>query len=222
VVGVFEKLFGSDARSARAALVQSVERELGHVRPFYAAALVDVPRECFVRPGDEGRAAEDIPLPLDDTGRATISAPHAYVLSFDLAELAPGDTLLELGAGTGYGAALAAHIVGETGRVTTIEIDPSLAARARTLLANYANVTLLEGDALHMPGAWAGMQKAICTFSIARIPQEWMEAIPNGGVLVAPVGPPNRTQNLVRARRTNDELVTTVHGTVRYVPSRSS
>ena len=84
-----------------------------------------MPRERFVRPGDVDRSTEDMPLPLDDEGLATVSAPHAYLLSFRLLGLAPGDALVELGSGTGYGAALASFIVGPHGRVLTIEIDPS-------------------------------------------------------------------------------------------------
>ena len=71
----------------RAALVDKVERELGPFDPRHLDALLRVPRERFVRPGDEERSAEDVPLALDDDGRATISAPHAYLLSFRLTEL---------------------------------------------------------------------------------------------------------------------------------------
>src|SRR5262249_35621812 len=145
------------------------------------------PRERFVRPGQEGRAAEDVPLPLDDAGLSTISAPHAYGLSFDLAQLRAGDRVLELGCGTGYGAALAAHVVGPTGHVTTIEIDPTLAARAKELLAGTPNVTALCGDATTDASAPPSANKVICTFAVESVPRAWLDRLPEGGVLVAPV-----------------------------------
>ena len=69
------------SRGCRLALLDSVER-LGEFDRMQLRALLEVPRERFVRPEDLERSAEDVPLPLDDAGLATISAPHAYLLSF--------------------------------------------------------------------------------------------------------------------------------------------
>jgi protein-L-isoaspartate(D-aspartate) O-methyltransferase len=185
--------------------------------------MLAVRRERFVREEDANRAYDDIPLPLDADergGHATISAPHAYVLSFDLAHLSPGDRLLELGAGTGYGAALAAHIVGPDGRVVTVEIDPLLAARAKELLADLPNVAVIEADAMTLTEEWSGTNKVIVTFAIPRIPEAWLERVPEGGVLVAPVGPPETAQRLVRVRRADGALEHSAHGAVRYVANR--
>ena len=112
------------ARGCRLALVDAVAKQLGPFDPRHLDALLEVPRERFVQPVDIERSADDIPLPLDASGLATISAPHAYLLSYRLLGLAPGDCLVELGTGSGYGAALAAFIVGPEGRVLTFEIDP--------------------------------------------------------------------------------------------------
>ncbi|MEO6420444.1 MAG: hypothetical protein ABIP39_13590, partial [Polyangiaceae bacterium] len=90
-----------DFRSRRAELVAKVEGYLGPFDPLHLHALLEVPRERFVRPRDIGESQEDVPLPLDDTGQATISAPHAYLLSFRLLGLKPGDSLIELGSGSG-------------------------------------------------------------------------------------------------------------------------
>ena len=206
---------------ARRAMVQAVERAIGPMAPRFAAALVAVPRERFVRPEDAWRATDDMPLPLDDSGHSTISAPHAYVLSFELADLSAGDVLLELGSGTGYGAALAAHVVGPSGRVVTVEIDAALAARARALLADLPNVTALHGDAASPAVGKEGATKIIVTFAVAEIPEAWLDALPEGGVLVAPVGAPHQVQRLLRVTRKGGALVTTEHGAVRYVANRS-
>jgi protein-L-isoaspartate(D-aspartate) O-methyltransferase len=180
-----------------------------------------VPRERFVRPGDQDRSAEDVPLPLDDEGLATISAPHAYLLSFRLLDLSPGDRLVELGSGSGYGAALGAYIVGHRGRVVTLEIDGALHTRAQTLLADHPNVTVLRADAVRSTHLWGDGNRIVCTFAVERLPEEWLAAIPDGGILVAPVAARDRDQQLTRVVRRGPELMITEHGGVRYVKNRS-
>ncbi len=209
------------ARGCRLALVDSLDRELGPFDPHILAAILEVPRERFVRPADVGRSADDEPLPLDDDGLATISAPHAYALSFRLLGLAEGDRVVELGAGTGYGAALAAFIVGTSGHVTTFEIDPVLAAAASRTVADLGNVTVIEGDAMASPAQWGAARKVAATFAVDSIPAAWLDGLPEGGVLVAPVGPAEKDQRLVLASKRGGAVVQTQHGAVRYVKNRS-
>jgi protein-L-isoaspartate(D-aspartate) O-methyltransferase len=166
-------------------------------------------------------ANEDVPLPLDDSGLATISAPHAYLLSYRVLGLQPGDHLVELGSGSGYGAALASYIVGPQGSVLSFEIDPDLAVRATTLLAKVPNVRVVHLDAMRSTPAWGNARKITCTFAISRVPDVWIGALPIGAALVAPVGDPEQ-QRLVRiVREAADHVVATDHGGVRYVPNRS-
>lgn len=210
------------ARSCRLPLVDAVNRHLGPVDAEHLRALLEVSRERFVRPEDIERSADDTPLPLDDGGLATISAPHAYLLSFGLIELALGDSVAELGTGSGYGAALAAFIVGPKGTVVTFEIDATLYARAQRNLAALNNVTAIHGDAVTSAPGWQGARKVVVTFAVDAIPQSWFAALPEGGMLVAPVGPPDRDQHLVLATKRVGLIKTTVHGAVRYVKNRSS
>jgi protein-L-isoaspartate(D-aspartate) O-methyltransferase len=201
----------------RSRLAVAIDRELGPFDPRHLEALTAVARERFVRPEDVGRSAEDLPLPLDAEGHATISAPHAYLLSFRLLALGPGDTLLEFGAGSGYGAALAAHIVGPEGRVITVEIDSALAAWARRTLADQPNVEVRDGDATVTASPVAA--KVVVTFAVGALPPAWLGALPEGGMLVAPVG--GREQKLVLATRRHGRVAQTTHGAVRYVKNRS-
>ncbi len=212
-----------DFARLRDQLARKIEGQLGPFDPLLLEAVRAVPRERFVRPEDEAQAAEDVPLPLDDAGFATISAPHAYLLSYRLVALGPGDRLVELGSGSGYGAALASFIVGDRGHVTTIEIDPELAARAKELTAPFANVTAIHGDAVGSTPMWRGAAKIVCTFGVDTIPQSWIDALPDGGVLVAPVASASDPgeQELVRVARTGDMVRATTHGGVRYVRNRS-
>jgi protein-L-isoaspartate(D-aspartate) O-methyltransferase len=209
------------ARGCRADLTAHVEAQLGPFEPLQLRALLEVPRERFVRDEDLARSAEDTPLPLDDAGLATISAPHAYLLSYRLLELGPGDSLLELGSGSGYGAALAAHIVGGEGWVITVEIDPYLAAWATSRLVGLANVRVRPGDAMQAGAAVPSARKISVTFAVESLPEAWLAMIPEGGRLVAPVGPRDADQRLVRALRVNGRIEITDHGAVRYVKNRS-
>ncbi len=205
----------------RRALAARIAHELGPFDRAHLEALERVDRARFVRPGDEARSCEDVPLALDDVGLATISAPHAYMLSFRLLELARGDRLVELGSGSGYGAALAADIVGDEGRVATFEIDETLAARSRTLLAGLTNVRVHHADAVVSPPMWDDAMRVVCTFAVDALPRAWLDALPEGALLVAPVGPAERDQVLLRVERVHGELRETQHGTVRYVRNRS-
>jgi protein-L-isoaspartate(D-aspartate) O-methyltransferase len=209
------------ARRARLELARRLDREHGPFDPAHLDAIIAVDRARFVRAGDEDRSTEDIPLPLDDEGLATVSAPHAYLLSYRLLELMTGDVLVELGTGTGYGAALAANIVGPSGRVITFEISPRLAATARDLLSALPNVVVHEHDAIFSVDSWEDATRVVVTFAVEEIPDAWIDALPRGGLLVAPVGPPSREQRLLRVRKLDDGPHVTDHGAVRYVPNRS-
>jgi protein-L-isoaspartate(D-aspartate) O-methyltransferase len=216
-----EQELGEVARGCRLPLRDSIQRQLGPFDPVYLDALVEMPRERFVRPADLERSAEDAPLPLDDTGLATISAPHAYLLSFRLLELTGGDRLVELGSGSGYGAALASFIVGLAGSVRSFEIDEALFARARSNVADRPNVEVLLRDAMVSMEGWQGAAKVVATFALDALPQSWVDALPEGGRLVAPVGAREGDQRLVLARREGGRVVETDHGAVRYVQNRS-
>jgi len=216
-----ERRNSEDRARRRAELAASVEATLGPFSAEHLRALEVVPRDRFVRADDIAHAEVDAPLPLDDTGHATISAPHAYLLSYRLLDLRAGDRLLELGSGSGYGAALGAQIVGPTGRVITIEIDEALAARAHELLEPLANVRALHGDATLATPFFAECNKVVVAFAVKELPREWVDALQPGAVLVAPVG--TTTQHLLRVERMRDGRVdVTRHGAVRYVPNRST
>ncbi len=225
------------ARRARAYLVDDVARHVGKlVLPSdlarYTAALLDAPRERFVRPEDIASSADDAPLPLDEDILATVSAPHAYLLTFGLLGLAAGDHLIELGTGTGYGASLASHVVGERGAVTSIEIDPALHARASRVLAapdahGAGPVTLIAGDARALaPGVIAsarapGTLRVAVTYALPDPPEDLIRLLPEGGRLCAPVGPMGGwEQSLVLWSREAGVLERSEHGTVRYVAER--
>jgi len=232
-----DRALGSAAMRARqglaiqipARLVGLVSRE---VASRFAAALLAVPRERFVLPEEIAHSAEDVPSPLDAEGLATVSAPHAYVLTYGLLGLEEGDHLVEMGTGTGYGAALASHVVGPAGKVTSIEIDAALHERARRLLAQgdargEAPITLFHGDAHTLAADVVVAARAdprplrvAVTYALREEPEAILALLPEGGRLVAPVGTGDHEQALLGWTRADGELQREVHGAVRYVADR--
>lgn len=206
------------AREARADALTAAGIELdddvGH-------ALRDVPRERFVAPEHITRSARDEALPLDafasDDEAATLSAMHAYADAFRALDLKAGDSVVELGSGTGYGATLAAALVGPEGRVRTVEVDPKLAAAAAARVPD--EVEVVAGDA-HDLDTWAGAHKVYVTFAVEEVPPAWLASLAPGGRLVAPVGS-SEQQWLVHHQRGPDGLAIEVLHPVRYVGDRS-
>lgn len=185
-------------------------------------AVAVVPREQFVPLDEVAASVRDIPIALDDAGMATVSAMHAYVRSFELLDVGPGDHVLDLGAGSGYGTALLAHLVGASGRVIGVEIDAALVAAARYALGEGSAAEVVVGDAID-PASWPAAARD-CTkvtvgFGLETLPPEWFDALAPGAVIVAPLGIGD-DQHLVRARRGDDGIAIEHLDAVRYVPTR--
>jgi protein-L-isoaspartate(D-aspartate) O-methyltransferase len=207
-------------QGAAEALARAIESALGQLAEVHRAALLEVDRERFVRAVDHTLAWQNLALPLDTASApparpvpdmvrehgswlgaalqpefaasgSTISQPLMYMLAFQILELAPGVRYLELGTGTGYGAALAAHVVGRNGgRVTSVDVDSGLIAAARERAAANGCITFLHADGLQRPDLIAQHDRCWITFSIADMPGALLDALPEGGRLLAPIGPP--------------------------------
>jgi len=152
------------------------------------AALLKVPREDFIPPEYRDFAYEEVPLPLPGTA-ATISCPHSYPLFYEPLDLGPGHRFLEIGTGSGYGAAVAREVVGDSGQVTSIEIDPLTYAFAKQNLARtgYADVVLVLGD-----GGLGHVQRApydriAITAACTEIPPPLVAQLTLGGRIIAPL-----------------------------------
>ena len=96
------------------------------------------------------------------------------------------------------------------------------AAKRRPTAGANLNPWPLHADAMTSAREWADIGKIVVTFAVAELPASWIEAIPEGGRLVAPVGPRESDQKLVLVRRDKGKIVRTEHGAVRYVQNRSS
>ena len=157
------------------------------------AALLTVPRENFIPAEYRDYAYEELPLPLPGAS-ATISCPHSYPLFYEPLGLA---RLLELGTGSGYGAAVAREVVGDEGLVVSIEIDPLTHEFAKRNLerAGYTDVVLVLGDGgLGYPQA-APYDRIAITAACADVPAPLIAQLKLGGRAIAPVVEDGR-QNL--------------------------
>lgn len=159
------------------------------------AAVLDEPRERFVPEHSVLESWEDTTIPLAHHDWATVSALHAYLINYALLDLLEGDALVEIGGGTGYGAAIASRIVGPSGRVVTYELLPELAAQAERNLADRPNVVVVSGDGLAADPLPA-FTKGLFACALREPPQRHLDALPEGGRLLAPLmaegggGPP--------------------------------
>jgi protein-L-isoaspartate(D-aspartate) O-methyltransferase len=163
-------------------------------------AFLAVPREAFVDQENEALAYADHPLPIGEG--QTISQPYIVALMAESLDIGPGDRVLEVGTGSGYGAA----ILGELARdVRTIERLPSLAERARRRLTalGYAHVHVHVGDGATGYAPGAPYDAIAVTAGAPAIPEALLQQLAIGGRLVLPVGPMHM-QRLVRLRRLGD------------------
>lgn len=153
-----------------------------------AEAMRTVRREDFVPPAWRDYAYAEVPLPLP--GRAaSISCPHSYPLFYEALGLGEGHRFLEVGTGSGYGAALAREVTGRGGLVVSVEIDPVTLAFASTNLnrAGYCDVVRVLGDgALGYP-ALAPYDRICLTAACREPPAPLLEQLETGGRLILPV-----------------------------------
>ena len=180
------------------------------------AAMRRVPREAFVQPGFEEFAYEDGPLPIGEG--QTISQPYIVALMIEAAELQPGDRVLEVGAGSGYAAALMSRIAD---RVYAIERYPTLGEAARRHFSDlgYDNIELRVGDGtLGWPEA-APFDAILVAAGGPGVPPALKRQLRVGGRLVIPVGSEERRQELLKiSRRSETAFEEEDLGGVMFVP----
>lgn len=155
------------------------------VDPLVLAAMAAVPRHLFVPEEWRDQAYEDGPLPIGQG--QTISQPYMVAFMAQALELRGGETVLEIGTGSGYGAAVLAQIAGQ---VVSIERVPDLAAEARARLAalGYANVEVLLGDGSVGLAERAPFDAVVVTAAAPAVPPPLLVQVKLAGRIVLPVG----------------------------------
>lgn len=180
-------------------------------------AFEQVPRDIFVEPGFRDIAWTDQALPID-CGQ-TISQPAVVAMMTDALELKPSHTVLEVGTGSGYHAAILGHIAGHVVSVERFRTLAELAAgRLKELGLDNVEVFIADGMLGYPPRA--PYDRIVLNAAVSEVPEALFEQLKPGGILVAPVGPAEATQTLTRYRRGTEGLEKRELGLVRFVPMR--
>ncbi len=184
------------------------------------SAMLAVRREDFIPAPYRDYAYEEVPLPLPGA-QATISCPHSYPLFYEPLGLSEGHQFLEIGLGSGYGAALAREIVGSVGLVVSIEIDPVTFefARGNLLRAGYQDIVLVQGDGGLGDKAHARFDRICMTAACTAVPPPLLKQMDTEGRLIAPVMDQG-VQQLTLIRNVGGKVGETVICEVLYVSLR--
>jgi protein-L-isoaspartate(D-aspartate) O-methyltransferase len=200
-MGGFPRFAVMDHAQLRDRMVESQIARRGVCDPRVLAAMRQVPRESFIGEGFAEFAYEDSPLPISEG--QTISQPYVVAAMAEAAGIEPDAKVLEIGAGSGYAAAVLSRIADE---VYAIERHASLseAAAERFHRLGYDNITLRTGDGSHGWPDAAPFDAIIVSAGGPAVPERLTAQLKIGGTLVAPVGPAD-TQRLKRIIRTGDD-----------------
>jgi protein-L-isoaspartate(D-aspartate) O-methyltransferase len=173
-----------------------------------------VPRHEFVPAELIGAAYEDRPLPLGQ--RETISQPYIVAAMTQAASIGPSDKALEIGAGSGYQAAILAHL---GAMVYAVEINPGLAEEARERLdrLGYSNVEVLAGDGSEGLAAYAPYDVILVSAATPGLSPVLLGQVAEGGRLVAPVGDLH-SQELLLLRKDGGKIATCHLDACHFVP----
>lgn len=178
----------------RQALVAHLKSQEGLLDSTLEAAFLAVPRHIFLPDEALERAYSDEAIPIkrdpDSTILSSSSQPTMMALMLRQLRLREGDNVLEIGAGSGYNAALMQNIVGEKGNVTSVELDQGLAKQAALNLQKVslgAVVNLVNADGAMGYAPRASYDRIIATVAIWDVPTAWERQLKPSGILVAPI-----------------------------------
>ncbi|MFL6753007.1 MAG: protein-L-isoaspartate(D-aspartate) O-methyltransferase [Sphingomicrobium sp.] len=206
----------TDSTAEREAMVERHLKRRGIKEAHIVDAFLSVPREAFVSDEYAHLAYGDHPLPIE--ANQTISQPYIVALTIQAAGIKPGDKVLEVGAGSGYAAAVISRIAR---KVIAIERQHELVevARERLERLGYDNVEIVEGDGTKGCAEHAPFDAIVAAASGSHVPKAFIEQLSEGGRIVMPVGDPGWVQELVKITKKPDGTVERENlGGVRFVP----
>ncbi len=208
--------FPSAERSER--LAQNLEQSGKISSPAVAEAFRQVRRHEFVPRALGARAYDDVSIDL--TMCSCASQPSVVATMLEQLAVGPGHRVLEIGTGSGFNAALLSHLVGPSGHVSTIELDPALAAVASKNLERlgYDNVTVVVGDGCEGHRETAPFDRIIVTCAAFDLAPMWMEQMSESGRIVAPLVLQSVIQAGVAMVRRGNELVGTSTTGCYFIP----
>ena len=208
-----------DYSKIREAMVKIQMEARGIKDPATLAAMRKVPRHIFVADDKKAEAYDDGPLPIG-YGQ-TISQPYIVAYMTEILKLQAGYTVLEIGTGSGYQAAVLAEIVK---KVYTIEIIEPLGKQAAGRLKNlyYKNIEVKIADGYDGWKEHAPFDAIIVTAAAEYIPTPLKDQLKDGGRMIIPVGSPYLTQQLMLIEKSGNKYKTRSMMPVRFVPFKRS
>jgi protein-L-isoaspartate(D-aspartate) O-methyltransferase len=194
----------SDFAAARDRMIERQIAGRGIADPRLLHAFRAVPRELFVPPELEQRAYDDCALPIE--AGQTISQPFIVALTIRAGRIGPRDRVLEVGAGSGYAAAVMSRLARA---VIAVERIPELArvAGERMRMLGFDNVLVRHGDGSLGCPQQAPFDAILCAAAAPRVPEPWLRQLAPGGRIVMPVGALEGVQQLVRVTLDRDGRV---------------
>jgi protein-L-isoaspartate(D-aspartate) O-methyltransferase len=185
-------------------------------KPGVVKAMLKVPRHCFIPESKQGSAYIDTPLTIG-FGQ-TISAPHMVAMMTEYLDVKPGHKILEIGAGSGYQAAVLAELLDE-GVIYTLERIPELAAYAKENLkrCGYSKVHVVSGEGTKGYAEEAPYDRIIVTAGAPRVPKALLSQLADNGKLLIPVGG-RMLQELTLVEKTEEGFREKKQGGCVFVP----
>jgi protein-L-isoaspartate(D-aspartate) O-methyltransferase len=206
----------TDYAAEREAMVEGQLRRRGIAEQAILDAFRQVPREAFISGEYAHLAYGDHPVPIE--AEQTISQPYIVALMIQAAAINPGDAVLEVGAGSGYAAAVISRIAD---RVIGIERQHDLVevARERLKRLGYDNVEIVEGDGTRGCREHAPFDAILAAASGSHVPRALLEQLAPDGRIVMPMGEPGAVQELIKVTKQEDGILRQENlGAVRFVP----
>jgi len=218
--------------SARRLYAEELCHLNGISSPSIFAAFETVPRERFVGPGpwviqssgtswftkdaDPTHVYRDALIVLDKPKHLNNGQPSLWAIHLDLLRVHAGDQILHLGCGTGYYTAILAELTGPAGKVTTIELEEGLAARARQALEPWPQVTVIHGDGSRGPFEPADV--IVVSAGATHPLPTWLAAVKPSGKLLFPLTSTRGPGTMAHLMRTSaDFFAATLQGSVFFV-----
>ncbi|MGJ4949971.1 protein-L-isoaspartate O-methyltransferase family protein [Bradyrhizobium sp. HKCCYLS20291] len=173
--------------------------------PHIVEAFSAVPREAFLGPGpwwiipypyrepfitpddDPSWLYHDVLVSIDLSRKLNNGMPSFWARNFEHLDIARGERVLQIGAGSGYYSAVLAEIVGPSGRVTAVEVDPALAARARTNLKGWPQVQVISGDGRDVHADASDHDVVIVFAGCTHPAPQWLDGLAENGRLLLPL-----------------------------------
>ena len=170
---------------------------------------------------DPRHVYHDVLIALDESRGINNGQPSLWAYLFDHLDLVPGEQVLHLGSGTGYYTAIIAELVGSDGRVTAVEIDATLAQKARAALADWAQVRVIHADGAHT--SFEPVDAIVASAGATHPVPSWLDALRPGGRLLFPMTTLRAGAMLLVTRRKEDGFAArfSLPGWVHRFPGRA-